>query len=722
MKFYKKLSLMLAGVMCCSMVGCSASFASGSLGETYIPSRADSESYAGVSGSTASTGYVEPVTQHYVANTLHKVNVAETSKPFVVDGKTDYAIVIGASCSEGVTTHQAKAALFIRKHLKEVTGATIKIIYPDSEDRPNVTWSEDAKYIVLDDADLFEDAGLTMPNDDIGPTGYYIKSAGNSVFMMCNTALGFGKASIAFLREQLGFEQFAKDCIVYERADKQDTLLDFNVIERPDFDYNFRSNQNTNDATYGMGFVNSGEIFITVGGANSDYDTTYSVDGSGKLVSSNVASITRTDTYGEQWHNSHNYHPIKDYGKAHPKWFSDYKYSDADRGKVFNNYEQTCYTAHGDENEYKALYTHIANVMIKLFEEYPTVNGISYSEEDNYNYCTCSHCTSATSSYNGNQSGMYVKLLNNANKIVQAYFQDKADKTGTPKRDVTILFFAYHNSTNPPLNSAGNPIITCDENVGPYIAPIRASYDESFYNSVNQEYADGIKGWGKCSTRLYMWLYETNYHDYLYPLNSWDTMLETYRFCKNNNAMMMFPEGQFNQGSVTHFSRIKEYFNSKAHFDLNINFEEMLDHFFENYFREAAPAMRRFFDELQARMRFLERKYPTLNGTIYPSMENVNYWPYGLLMGWMDLIDEAYAAIAHYEATDPATYRMLYDHINLESIFPRFALIRLYESNFSVDEQYEMKKSFVNDCTNFAIAKWKETVNIDTIFNGWNVI
>ncbi|MBR2988952.1 MAG: DUF4838 domain-containing protein [Clostridia bacterium] len=726
MKWYKKLSLMLAGVLCFSTVGCAANYDAGMLGAGFTPTRSDSESYKGANGSTSSTGSVDPVTQHKVANTLHKVNVTETSKPFIVDGKTDYKIVIAGDCSEGMTTHQNKAAIFIRKHIKEVTGATVQIISPQTNGYEDLTWTPDSKYIVLDHNAMFAAAGLTMPTEDIGPTGYYIKSKGNSVFMMCNTALGYGKACLAFLREQLGFEQFAADCIVYDRADKQATLLDFNIIERPDFDYNLRSNQTTSEANYGMGFVSSGEIFITVGGSNCQYDRTYYLDGGVLKEDTSRPALTRTDTYAESWHNSHNYHPIVDYGSAHPKWFASYNDTSVSfegvRGETFNKYEQTCYTAHGDSGEYKKLYEHIASTMITLFEANPSVNGISYSEEDNTSYCKCSSCASKISSYNGKRSGTYVELLNKADEIVQAYFQKKADETGKPKRDITILFFAYHDSTDPPLNSGGNPIITCRENVGPYIAPIRAAYDESFYNTVNKQYADGIKGWGKCSTRLYMWLYETDYHAYLFPLNSWDTMLETYRFCKNNNAMMMFPEGQFNQGAVTHFSRIKEYFNSKAHFDLNINFEEMLDRYFEVYFREAAPAMRRFFDELQATMRYLERKYPALNGTIYVNLEDAKYWPYGKLMGWMDLIDQAYAAIAHYEATDAKTYKMLSDHIKLESIFPRFALIQLYLSNFSNDEQYEMRKSFVEDCTGFGIAKYKETVNIDGIFNGWNVI
>ena len=754
MKWYKKLSLVLAGILCFGTVGCSATFTSDML--TDVDTKTDAPGYANATGTTNQTGtVVTPVEQHYVQNTLHKVNVSEpaTPIPFVdtENQKTDYTILIGSSCSEGNTTHQSKAALFFKKHLREITGATIGLKYIDSEDP--ITWTEEDKYIVLDDMTMFTAAGLTMPQEDIGPTGYYIKSKGNSVFVMCNTSLGYSKAILALMREQFGYEQFSADCIVYDRADKQATLLDFDIIERPDFDYNLRSNKNTTEATYGMNFVNDLDIFVVVGAQNSQYDKTYYLDEvpastatSEYLIETAVApktagnkvvlkvdetkgALPRTDNRTETWHNMHNYNPIVDYGDEHPLWFASYQ-NDAnsfadDRGAEFGKYEQICPTAHGDAEQYEALYTHVANTMIALLEANPTINTISYSEEDNYKYCNCDACTTKMNgTYNGKMSGLFIELLNNIDNIVQAYLENKAVKENKPKRDVTLLTFAYHYSIDPPLNDNGEPLIKCNDNVGPYIAPISAQWDESFYNKVNEETANNIKGWAKCSNRLYMWLYETNYFSYLYPHNTWDTMLETYRFCKNNNAMMMFPEGQFNQGAVTHFSRVKEYFNSKAHFDLNINFEDMLDRFFENYFREAAPYMRAMFDQIQARMRYLERKYTQVfTGSIYIYLDDTRYWPEGMLRGWMDLVNQAYAAIAHYEAEDPTLYKMLYDHINLESIFPRWALIDLYISSFSEDEKYDMKRSFVEDCTNYGISKYKEhDGNLDTIFKDWNVI
>ena len=111
MNWYKKLSLlMLAGVMSFSAVGCASNYSAGTLGAGYTPTRSDEESYVSGSGTTASTGSIDPTTQHYVSGTLHKVNVAETSKPFIVDGETDYKIIIAGDCSDGVITHQSQTS------------------------------------------------------------------------------------------------------------------------------------------------------------------------------------------------------------------------------------------------------------------------------------------------------------------------------------------------------------------------------------------------------------------------------------------------------------------------------------------------------------------------------------------------------------------------------------------------------------------------------------
>ena len=51
--------------------------------------------------------------------------------------------------------------------------------------------SENTKAIIYGFGDLYEDAGLSVPNEDIGSTGYYIKTKGNTVFIQANGGDGY---------------------------------------------------------------------------------------------------------------------------------------------------------------------------------------------------------------------------------------------------------------------------------------------------------------------------------------------------------------------------------------------------------------------------------------------------------------------------------------------------------------------------------------------------
>lgn len=658
MKWYQKFSLVLAAMMCCSAVACSHG----------------SDSDKSSSGGNTVLTPIQPVTepeQHLVTNGLHKVSVTETDRVFTSSGKTEYQIVL-----DGTDSNAVKAAAFLQQHIRAATGAMASLIREPDE----VTWSNDAKYIVVNVPELFAQAGLSMPEDDLGQTGYYIKNAGNSVFIAVNSVNGVHRGAISFLKHVLGYEMYAADTVVYEKSGA--TLPDMEIIERPDFEFYVQGNSVSSEATYGMGF--DGSIFIPV--------------------------------EGETWHNSFNYLPPETYKSQHPDWYST-------KGN------ELCYTAHGNEAEFNAMAKEIAKKIIALLPKYPTTGNITVTIEDHNDQCDCAACQASREKYNGADSAGVIKLCNAVNRIVQDYLEGVAEKENTEKRDFNILFFAYNKMEKPPVkkNAAGQwePIdetVICDENVGVYIAPISAAYNQSFYHDDNTSERENISGWAVLSENLYMWLYETNYSHYLYPINTWDTMIETYRFCKASGAVYMFNEGQYNQGNVTHFSKLKEYFNAKAEFDVNVNYNEVVDDFFKNYFKDAEAPMRQFFDELQAHMRWLETAYPAdVNGNIYNNMEQAKLWPKKTLDHWLELIDEAYASIEHYRTENPDLYAVLEEHILLESMFPRFALIRLYPGKYSAETLFAMQTEFRDDCQALKITMLSEGGSLDEVFSSWGL-
>ena len=384
---------------------------------------------------------------------------------------------------------------------------------------------------------------------------------------------------------------------------------------------------------------------------------------------------------GAVWHNSFKYLDPDIHAKSHPNWFS-------------SDQTQLCYTAGGTEGALDEMLDEFMKTMIAAVEEYPDRDNVTITIEDINTACNCAACQKLYDKY-GTDSAAVIMFCNKVAERLDKYFEKKVEGTNETPRKVNVLFFAYFKTTQPPAKAVnGNyvPIddeVICRDNVGVYIAPISAAYNASFYEDVNKSTAEAIKGWAALSNKLYMWLYETNY-------------------------------SPSNQGNVTAFGKLKEYFNSKAMWNVNLDYSQICDDFFNAYFQDAAEPMRKYFEELQLQLKYIEANYPEINGGIYNNIAQARFWPKRLLDQWSEYLDEAYAAVDKYKDSDPALYGTLKEHIDIESIFIRFALISLHSGNYSAETLAQMRNDFKNDCTALHITMYSEKLPLSNIYLGWN--
>ncbi len=666
MKLKRILSLMLALVLTVGLIGCTA------------------ENKEEPEATNASVNVMQQPEQALAANTLHKVSVTESGRSFVTNGTTEYAIVTAAD------EQSYEAANFIAKHINAATGATVPVLESDT-----VTWTADGKYIFVNCPEQFAAAGLTMPTEDIGQRGYYIKSAGDSVFIAVKVPAGTQLGAIAFLRHTLGYDMLSADTVLYEKDGT--TLPDMDITERPDYDFYICSNKLDSATTYGMGYQDQLDVFLRV---------------------------TSPEDSNGMYHNSLQYLPYNQYSADHPDWYSDVVYG------VSAGDRELCYTAHGNEEELSAMIDVIADRMILESNKNPHIATICLTIEDHNTVCNCDACTASSLKYDGSNSAAVIQLLNRVNKKVQADLQAQADAAGTEKRELNILFFAYHKMLKAPArkNAEGQwvPIdetVVCDKEVGVFYAPIEAYYIYPFSHDNNTDHRENTKAWGSLAEKIYMWTYSTNFGYYLYPYNTYDAMIENFRFFKEAGAAYMYNQGQHSQNSPTHFSDFKEYLSSRALFDVNVNFAEIAETYFAGYFRDAAAPMRQYFDELQAHMTYLADAYPVqLNGYIREEIGALQYWPKETLQQWLGYINEAYEAIAAYETSDPELYELLYSHILQESIFPRYAMLELHPGSYQAGELDALRRQFKSDCEWLGVTNVSEWVSINTVFSQWGIL
>ena len=623
--------------------------------------------------------------------TLHNVSVVEKNRPFVVDKKTQYKIIYDTSSSGGVYD----AATYIASNIYQATGAEIELINNDNFDE---FLSRNDKYIIVGCFDLFESVNKTMPDSKtLDESGYYISSYGSSVFLMAYRYSGYQHAALTFLNHVVGFDMITEDTVIYEKDGR--TIPDMEIIETPDYQWSHPTNNFTSKTRYGLGFSTMYSMIVV---PNEDPPGGKS-NKAGSTVH-NVFTFLDPDihlTYNPEYPELY-----------HPEWYSD------------GDHTQLCYTAHGDKDSLE-LMADTAFVQVRRAVESNTYAGIiNFTHNDNSRECECDACV-AQKAKDGAMSGQMIRFVNMLDDRLQVYLKQKAEETGTPKREVHLQFFAYHTSLEPPKVSPDvDPTLKCNPEVMVMLAPIEVNYTKTLYDDVNAIYAENIRNWSKYCSNFTAWLYETDYHHYIYPYNTYSTMMINYRFMKECGASVMLNEGQRYNKNVTCFGKLKEYLDSKAQFDVNANYSYYTDKFFKYYFRDAAPIMRDYYEQMIAWETYLESKPEQygLAGNVYQEIgSKAEYWPKQLLMNWLSMMDDAYKAIEKYRTTDASLYKTLANHILIETMFPKYAICDLHADTFTSEEILERRLAFKKDAESIGMVEHMEHYFIDVKYAAWGI-
>lgn len=659
MKFkYKITALLLCAALCFPIAACNKG--------------------TGGSGGDKALTPTNPVTQDenkFTSPGLHDVRVTPSENVLVnADGTTAYRIVY----PQNADAYVVKAAKTLQEHIRSAVGAQVETV-----EESNESWSEDATYIVVGNCALFAAAGLSMPEQDIGSTGVYIKTVGKSVFITGKGEYGVHNGVYVFLEHVFGHEHLYRDMTVYSvKAGETVYLPNMEIIERPDFEFNTNSTNMPEDAALANRWAQDA-MWITPS------------EGSGDPI----------------WHNSFNW--INAAARtAHPDWVSE-------DGK------QLCYTAHGvteGEHSLDKMIDHAAEYALKAIHADPTRENITMTQQDYPTWCTCETCTAEETKY-GTNAAVLVKFIKELSARVNRTLAEEAEKNGTEARTVRIWFFAYNATVKPPVKTEGGQTVAfdesvvCDDTVGVLLAPLEAKFAYSFYDEANEVVRENMEGWDACVKTKGAWLYSTDFRHFYYPYNSFDTIPENLRFVKSLGTMWIFNQGL--GSGMTGFAAYKEHLNSKLYWNVNADAGQIRKSFFDSFYGEASEVMNKFYLETVAQCEWIYGTFDEMTGGVYENLEQAKFWPIGQLERWVNYCDEGLQAIAKYENTDPARYGLLKEHIVCESMFPRFALIRLYGSQFSVDALKEMKAEWKQDAQHYGFNSHDEGHSIDEIIKDW---
>lgn len=593
-----------------------------------------------------------------------------TEHDLVKNGGTAYKVVL----PEDAVYYETFAADELVNFVYEATGATL-----GRTTEEEATYSADAKLIILGDTAFGAHSGKEV--SAVPEQGFTLKTVDTNLFIL-GRDLGVLYGVYEFLAQNLGFEVYAADEIALERNVKDKKLIDADYSDAPDI------------------------LFRT-----PNFGSTDSVLTANRMRMTRDIWMTRNANFV---HNSFGeYLPYNTYFEDHEEWYS------------LPDATQLCYTAQGNAEELSAMQdavlARMQNIINYFFEQGDFRGSLSFTHEDNNDWCTCTACTALKNEY-GAESVTLIHFINPVARRLKEWLAET-----WPGHEVNIAVFAYLKTETAPVKKEGGKYVPVDDsvyledNVALFYAPYNANYYYGFDAEPNATFRETLDKWMAISKKLYLWTYNVNFRDYLGWFDSFNGMQSIYRMARDNNAIYFFDQGKYNTSALTGFDHLKAYLSAKLYWDADADFNALIDGFFENYFKDAAEPMRAYFDSFRAWAEYIKTELGA-SGRCNTSIYKAEHWPKQVLNLWMGYIDQAYAAIEPLRGTDPQLYAKLYDRILSESIANRFHLIEFHASTYEAGELLAMKKAFKADADRLGFTLYTEYGSLaSTAYEKWGI-
>lgn len=578
-----------------------------------------------------------------------------------------YKIVLPKNEDKRIDVAKAELSKFIL----EATGIKLETVF-----ETEVSFSLDAEYIVLGRClDIQAQAGLDIDYLGLGINGFYLKTVGKTLFIAGGQQYGTLNGVYEYLRRAYGYEIYAID--EYKLNKSKDLIIpnldDVIIPEVPQVMAGEGSVRDNVEYGLRMGFEPWKEIWVHVDGTEFCH---------------NLYRFVRPEIYNDP--------ALKE--TYHPEWFCK-------NGLCLSEPQVFDIILEGVKQE-----------LIKN----PDLSNISVTQMDHATWCQCDRCKADYEKY-GTNAGNMVKFMNKLSRAITPWLKEKF-----PDRIVNFAFFAYQDVTRtPPVKrnditgkweAIDNDVI-CEDNLTVWLCLDNAVVQDSYYAPSNQNLVDIAEGWKVVCKKTMLWTYETNYMDYLVPMNVFSGLQDQWRYFKEYNAQVVFPLGQYDNGNNIQFLALKLFLQSKLRWNVEADVDKLTDEFFANYFGEAEKPMREFYDNLMLHFKWQENvlRYKAF---IYHFASPV-YWPMSVLMGFMNSIENAYDSIEPLKESNPERYAVLKKRITLEAVFVKYLMIKIYPSHFTDKKLKDFRYELKGDCTELNVNRWKEQININRLYKDW---
>ncbi len=455
-------------------------------------------------------------------------------------GKTDCVIVVGKDAIDP----ERYAASELARYLHEISGADFPVRVAGDALPPG------SKTILVGPGA----AGDVIPPGEIeqlGAEGYIQRTRGAVLAIAGGRPRGTLYGVYSFLEDQLGCRWLAPDVTRLVRRPRIDVAaLDCKFVPRLEY-------------------------------RSTDYPTAR--DGNwavrNKLNGHNAALDERRGgkvAYGPFVHTFDSILNPAQHFDQHPDYFSEVN------GKRVRNRTQLCLT------NPDVLRITIDTVR-KWMREHPSATIFSISQNDWYNYCTCSNCAKVAAE-EGSQIGPYLRFVNAVADAVRDEFPDKVIDT-----------LAYQFTRKPPTQTVPRPnvIVRLCSIECCFSHPL--SVDEKT-DPENAAFARDLAAWSKLTNRLYIWDYVIDYRHSFAPFPNLYTLKPNINFFAEHGVKGIYEEANY-FSRAGELAELRSWIIAKTLWDPSYDTDRAIDEFLAGYYEEAAGPIRKYINLIHDKTR-----------------------------------------------------------------------------------------------------------------------
>lgn len=479
----------------------------------------------------------------FVCNFIHAQKITLTE-----NGKSAYTIVMPSR----PTIAEIQAAKVLQDYLFRISGVNLPVGY-DSQ-KP-VT----AEILVGNvQRPELKDVAYAVLKDD----GVLIKTSGKKLIITGGSKKGVLYAVYTFLDKYMGCRKYASDVTIVPKK-KIISLGSINDQQLPAFSFRETFYNDAYDPEY------------------MDWHKLHSFEGRG----------TDKSQWGYWVHTFHSLLDPKEYGTAHPEYFSFYNgqrhaglIASWD-GKNVQPEAQLCLSN-------PEVLEIVCKNLKAAIDKKPEALYWSVSQNDNVNYCKCDKCAALDKKY---------AAFAPEDKMYSTHGGEKYPALGSGSiiwfvnqvaerfPDKIISTLAYQYSRVPPKD------IVPAKNVNIMLCSIESSRNDPMEVG-DTSFASDLRGWGKITNNILIWDYTIRFSNLLAPFPNLRVLQPNIQFLRRNNVSALFEQGNIQKGGEA--APLRAYLIARMLWNPDINIQKETDEFLKAYYGIAAPEVKEYINLL----------------------------------------------------------------------------------------------------------------------------